>query len=155
LEKLTVIKLKSFIVNTNDYLNKILSSFNSFYKKLSLSFQLVDNFSDYFSFYIVNSKDKDITDTYLCKHDKVLEDSLVVYKIVIIISNTSIKDNVAMTISYVCLDYNILAKTIYYTVNVTSTKMELFAIRCGINQVIQLINVICIIVITDAIHLAR
>ena len=155
MEKLTLIKLKSFIVNTNNYLNRILSSFDSFYKELSPSFQLVDNFSDHFSFHTVNPKDKDITNIYLCKHDKVLEDSLVVYKTVIIISNTSIKNNIAMTISYVCLGYNILVKTIHYTVNITSTEMELFAIRCGINQVIQVINVICIIVITDAIHLVR
>jgi len=60
-----------------------------------------------------------------------------------------------MTILYVCLDYNILAKTIHYTVNVISTEMEFLAIRCGINQVIQVINVICIIVITNAIQLAR
>ena len=49
----------------------------------------------------------------------------------------------------------ILKKTIYYTVNVKITKAELFAIRCKINQAINIPEVFHIIVITDAIHLAK
>jgi len=45
-----------------------------------------------------------------------------------------------MSILHVCLGHNILAKTIHYAINAISTKIELFAIRCGINQVIQVIN---------------
>jgi len=46
-------------------------------------------------------------------------------------------------------------KTTYHAINVTSTEAELFVIRCGINQVIQVPNIEHIIVITDAIHTAR
>lgn len=70
-------------------------------------------------------------------------------------SDVSIKNNVAMSITYVCLGQNIVTKTIHYTVNVTSTKAELFAIRCRINQVIQVTDILYIIVITDAIHSVR
>jgi len=122
LEKLTSkqwLKVKSFIVVANNHLNGILPSFDSLHKKLSSGFQLLDNFHDHFSFHIVNHKNKDIKDTYLCKLNKVFEDSLTDSKTVIIISDTSIKNNVAMSISHICSDYNILAKTIYYAVNVT------------------------------------
>jgi len=54
-----------------------------------------------------------------------LEDSLVDSKTVIIISNTSIKNNVAMSISHVCLDHNILAKTIYHAISVILTEIKL------------------------------
>ena len=33
--------------------------------------------------------------------------------------------------------------------------MKLFAIRCGINQAIQIQNTLCIIVITDSIHVVE
>jgi len=50
---------------------------------------------------------------------------------------------------------NIHAKTIHYTVNVTTTEAELFAIRCSINQAVKVQNNTHIIVITDAIHAVR
>ena len=48
-----------------------------------------------------------------------------------------------------------MARTIYHVVNITSTEAELFTIRCGINQAIHVTNMSYIIVITDAIHLAK
>ena len=53
------------------------------------------------------------------------------------------------------MGHNILAKTIHYAINATLTKVELFTIRYGINQAVQVTEVMCIIIITDAIHLAR
>jgi len=63
----------------------------------------------------------------------IFKDSLCDTKIVIIISDANIKNNVAMSIAYVHSDENIVAKTIYYAVNVTLTEAELFVIKCGIN----------------------
>ena len=40
------LKVKSCIVNINNYLNGVFPPFNSFHKELSSSFQLVDNFPD-------------------------------------------------------------------------------------------------------------
>jgi len=48
-----------------------------------------------------------------------------------------------------------VAKTIYYAVNITTIEAELFTIRCGINQAIHIANTSYIIVVTDAIHLAK
>ena len=41
-----------------------------------------------------------------------------------------------MSIAHVHSGENIVAKTIYYAVNVTLTKAELFVIKCRINQMI-------------------
>ena len=48
-----------------------------------------------------------------------------------------------------------LTKTVHYTVNITSTEAELFAIRCGINQTLHFNNISKIIVITDSIYAAH
>jgi len=61
LEKLTPkqqLKFKSSIIDANNYLNGIFSSFDPFHKELSSNFRPVDNFPDLFSFQIVNYKDK-------------------------------------------------------------------------------------------------
>jgi len=48
-----------------------------------------------------------------------------------------------------------IIKMIHYAINVTSTKAELFAICCGINQAIGFPQVKKIIVITDFLHVAK
>lgn len=41
---------------------------------------------------------------------------------------------------------------IYHAVNVTTTEVELFTIRCGINQAVQIMDASHIIVITDSVY---
>ena len=60
-----------------------------------------------------------------------------------------------MPIAHIHSRLNTVAKTIYHAINITSTEVELFAIRCGINQVVQVTNASHTIVITNAIHLVR
>jgi len=67
----------------------------------------------------------------------------------------SIRNNVATSIAYIHSYSNIVKKTPHYTVNVTSTEAELFAIRYEINQAIQVPDVSYIIVITDAIYVVQ
>jgi len=58
------LKIKSPIMDSNNYLNKVFPSFDSLNKELSPGFCLVDNFSDHFSFHSVNQKDTDSLITY-------------------------------------------------------------------------------------------
>jgi len=48
------------------------------------------------------------------------------------------------------VDHNILAKTIHHAINVTSTKAQLFTIRYGINQAVQVTEAMCIIIVTNS-----
>jgi len=75
--------------------------------------------------------------------------------IVVIVSNASIKNNIAMSIAYVHSFNSPLKKTLYHAINITTTEAELFAIRCGINQAIQIPGTSHIIIITDALHMAQ
>ena len=70
-----------------------------------------------------------------------------------VVSDTSIKKNITMSIVHVHFHSNLIKKTIHHAVNVTSPEAELFIIRCGINQTIQIPNVAHIIIITNAMHI--
>ena len=63
------------------------------------------------------------------------------------VSNTSIKNNVAISIAYVHLFLNPIKKMIHHAVNIMSIKAELFAIRCNINKAIQIPNIVHITII--------
>ena len=56
----------------------------------------------------------------------------------VIITDASIKNNIAISISHIHRGQEIIIKAIYHTTNVNSTKAELFAIRCGINYATHL-----------------
>ena len=73
----------------------------------------------------------------------------------IIVSDMSIKNQVATLIAHIYIHNNSVIKTLYYAINVTFTEAELFAIRCDINQAIQLTNINHIIVITDLIYTTK
>ena len=44
---------------------------------------------------------------------------------------------------------------LHHAINITSIEVELFAIRCKINQAVQIPGSSHIIIITDAIHMAQ
>ena len=92
---------------------------------------------------------------HLCSLDKILNNSFSNPNTILVISNASIKNNVTTSLSHIYSGRSFLAKAIHHAVNVTSTEAELFSIRCGINQAVQVPNIECIIVITDAIHATR
>lgn len=108
-----------------------------------------------FYFHLANYKDKESREAYLWKLNKIFEDALLNPKSIIIIDDTSIKNNVTSLIFYVHSNLNFVTKTVYHTIKVTTTEIKLFAIRYGINQAIQISDISHIIVITDIIHLVR
>jgi len=72
---------------------------------------------------------------HICSLDKILDNSSLNPDTILIISDTSIKNNIITSLSHIHSGWSILAKTIYYAFNITSTEAKL-SIRCGINQVI-------------------
>ena len=146
-------KIKSSIVDTNNYLNKVFPLFNRLYKELSPGFHLANMFPNHFSFHTVNYKNTNTKTAYCNKLNKIFEEFLLNLNTIFIISNASVKKKVATSISHVQKDYNIIAKTIHHIMNITSTEVELISIKCKINQAVQLPNVDQIIVIINAILL--
>ena len=133
--------------------NKCFPSFIPLHSEFSPGLRVINKFSDHISFN-VHDKGKDDKSHAHQLDNMVLEFSSF-SSTTIIVSDTSIKNNVATSILHMHINNKILIKTIHHTVYVTSTKAELFAIRCGINQATNFDNVSKIIVITNSIHVAR
>ena len=66
----------------------------------------------------------------------------------LIITNASIKNNIAISIAYIHIYDKPIVKTLYYVVNINSMEAELFAIRCGINKATNSTGISKIIVVT-------
>ena len=73
----------------------------------------------------------------------------------IVITDASIKNDIATSISHIHIHNHPLIKMVHHATYVTSTEAELFAIRCGINQACSKNNISKIIVITDSIHATK
>ena len=145
--------IKSHLVNIANRFNESFPSFIPLYSEFSPGLRIIDNFSDHISFNVRN-KEKDN------KHrahqlDKLALESSPSSSTSIITSDASIKNDVATSLLHMHTYNRPIIKTIYHAVHVTSTEAKLFAIRCGINQALNLDNVSKVIVITDSIHVAR
>ena len=130
-----LLSMKQLSVDYKVSIITVFSSFNRLYKELFLSFQLIDTFPNHFLFYTTNYKDKEARTTYLKKLNKIFNNFILNPNNVIVIFNTSIKNNVIISILHIYHNQNIITKTIYHTINITSTEVELFSIRCGTIQI--------------------
>ena len=73
----------------------------------------------------------------------------------VVVLDTSIKNQVAISIFHIHSHNNPVIKIIHHVVRVISTEAEIFAIRCGIIQATYLSNINQIIVIIDSIHTVK
>ena len=115
----------------------------------------MDNFSDQFSFNLVNKteKEKDKTRTQELD-DMVLYNSSSPHT-ALVITDASIKNDIATSISHVHLVNRSLTKTVYHASFMTTIETEMFTIRCGINQACSNNFISKIIVVTNSIHAAK
>jgi len=112
--------------------NEFLSSFSPFYEEFSLGKRLIDSFLDYFSFHFQTQDVKN----HLYNLDNIIINVSSDPHSSIIISNASIRNNVATSILHIYSHDKPVIKIIHDVVNITTTEAELFAIRSGINQVV-------------------
>ena len=148
-------KIKSSINDANNHLNGIFPSFDSFNDKFCLRLRLIDSFSSCFLFHKANCCSNKSKRAYCNKLNELTFNILNEPNIVIVVLDTSIKDNIATSIAHVHSFNNHLKKMLHHAINITSTEAKLFALRCGINQAIQITDSFCIIVITDALHMVE
>ena len=126
-------KIKSFIVDVNNCLNRIFPLFNTLNSKIFPGSRLIDSFPSHFSFHQANCKDKQSKSVHLWELDKIIFKMLSSTNMVIVISNASIKNNIATSITHIHSFSNPIKKTLHYTINVIITKAKLFMIKCRIS----------------------
>jgi len=148
------LKIKSSVIDINNWLNGVFPTFDFLYSEFSSGCCLIDIFSSHFSFYHANHRNKESKAIQIHRLDEYIFKASTNSKSVVIVSDASIKNNITTSIVHVYSFSNPIKKMIHHTVNIVFTEAKLFAIRYGINQAIQIPGVSHIILITDAIHAA-
>jgi len=133
----------------------IFPSFSPLNSEFSLGHYIIDNFSNHFSFNLVNKNEKGKNKIHAQELDNMVLCNSPLPHTALVITDASIKNDIATSISHIHSVNYPLIKTVHHTSFVTSTEAELFAIRCGINQACSMNNVSKIIIITDLIHAAK
>jgi len=120
---------KGFIVDSNTKSYGIFLSLSPLDPEFSPGSRIIDNFSNRFSFNLVNKKGKNQSKI----RSQELDDIVLRYSsdphAAIVIMDASIKNDIATSISHIHLANHPLTKTVHHASFVTSTEAELFAIR--------------------------
>ena len=133
----------------------IFPSFSPLNQEFVSGLCIIDIFSNHLSFNLATKKDKEKDKIRVHKlNTMVLHNSLSPH-IALIITDASIKNNIAASILHIHIANCPLTKTVHHALFVTSMEAELFAIKCGINQACSNEVISKIIVIIDSIHTAR
>ena len=141
---------KDHLIDLNNKAYGIFSSFLPLHPEFVPGSRITDNFLNCFSFNLANKKEK-----YKIHFQEL--DEMVLHlsfspSMALVITDTSIKNDIAISISHVHSANQPIIKTVHHAAFVTSTKAELFAIRCGINQACIKENMLKIIIVTDSIY---
>ena len=146
---------KGHLINSKFKSYGIFPSFSPLDPEFAPRHRIIDNFSNRFSFNLANKKEKEKNNHHVQELDEMVLQNSLDPNTALVITNASVKNDIATSISHIHSANCPLIKTIHYASFVTSSEAELFAIRCGINQACSLNNVSKIIVVTDSIHMAK
>jgi len=146
---------KGHLINSFNKAYGIFPLFSPLNPEFSPGFCITDNFSGRFSFNLVNKKENEKDRIHTQKLDELVLHTSSSPHTALIVTDASIKNNIATSISHVHIANHPLTKTVHHVVFVTSMEAELFAIRCSINQACIKENVSKVIVVTDSIHAAK
>ena len=146
---------KGHLINSYNKSHGIFPSFSPLSIKFSPGPCIIDNFSDRFSFNLVNRKEKTKDNIRAQELNKIVLQVSSSPHTALVVTDASIKNNIATSISHIHLKNSSLTKTIHHALFVTSTEAELFAIRYSINQACSKNNILKIIIVTDSIHTAK
>ena len=106
-------------------------------------------------FHFLNRKSKHDIKSQSLKLDSITLHASSDLYLVVVITDISIKNQVATSRVHIHSHNRLVIKIVYYAVNVISIEVKLFAIRCGINQATCLPNIKYIFIITDFIYMAK
>ena len=133
--------------------NECFLSFTPLDSEFSPGCKVIDNFSECISFNICRKGNNN--KLYEQELDEMVLKNSSSPSVTIIVSDASIRNNIAISIAHIYVFDKPLMKTIHHAIHVTSTEVELFAIRCGINQSLSVNNLSKIVVITNSIHVVK
>ena len=145
--------IKGHFIDSNDKLYGVFPAFSFLHPEFNPGSKIIDIFPDCFSFNLA-SREKN-NKKYYQQLDKLTLQLSSSPHIAIVVTDASIKKDITTSISHMHIHNHPLTKMVHYAVYVTSTEAELFAIRCGINQVCSKENISKIVIITNSIYATK
>ena len=138
-----------------NHFNKVFPSFNPINPELFPSHRIIDTHANHFSFHLFSKQVSHNIKFCVQELDKIAIESLDNPSTALIVTDASIKNNVATSIAHIHVQDKPITKTLHHVLNITSTKAELVTIRCGINQATSIDNIFKIIIVMDSIHAVK
>jgi len=112
------VKIRNTVVNINNRFNEVFSAFNSLNREFSLGLRIINSFTNHFSFHSFKKSSGEFLKSYLLLLNDLMISSLLNFFYALIVTDTSIKNNIATSITYIYICNKDVIKTIYYVVNV-------------------------------------
>jgi len=112
--------------------NEVFPAFDSLNPEFTSGCRVIDSFSGCFSFHSFNRQNKESLSSYFHQLNSLALSLLENPSHALIITDTSVKNNVATSIAHVHIHNKPVVKTLHYVVNINSTEAKLFTIKYGI-----------------------
>ena len=125
--------VKGHVVDIDNRFNKVFSFFSPLHLEFSLGNRVINNFPDQFSFNLYSKRKDNNMKSCIQQLNKMTIESLSDPSCTVIIIDTSVKNDITMSILHTHVYNKPFIKTFHYAVYITSSEAELFTIRCGIN----------------------
>jgi len=138
-----------------NYFNEVFPSFDPTNPEFFPGNRIIDTHANHFSFHLFNKHISHNIKSHIQKLDKIALESSDILSLALVVTNASIKNNVATSIVHIHVCDKPIMKTLHHALNIMSTKAKLFAIRYGINQATNNCAISKIIVVMDSIHMAQ
>jgi len=147
--------LKSHVIDIDNRFNEVFPAFDPINLELQSGNRISDTFSNQFSFHSFSSSNNPSFKSCIQQLDALAVDSSTFSCNALVITDISVKNNVALSIAHIHVFNKPVVKTLHHAVNITAQEAEFFTIRCGINHAVLSHDTSRIIVITDSIHVAK
>ena len=146
---------KSHMVDIDNRFNEVFPAFNSINSKFHPSNRIVDLFPNRFSFYLFSRSSNHSFKSCIQQLNTLAIESSSSLSDTLVITDASVKNNVASSIAHIHVFNKPVVKTFYHAINVTFSEAKFFSIRCSINHTIFSQEILKIIVVTDSIHVTK
>jgi len=147
--------IKGHLVDMKNRFNEVFPFFDLINLELFPGHIIIDSYANHFSFHFFTKWVSHNIKPRVQELDKITIELLDDPSIALIVTDASVKNNVTTSIAYIHVQDKPIMKTFHHTLNIMSTKAELIAIRCGINQATSIDNISKIIIVMDSIHTVK
>ena len=148
-------KIRGIVINMDNRFNEVFLVFDPLNKEFSPGLRIINSFTNHFSFHPFKKSSRESLKSHLLLLDDLTISSSLDSSYTLVVTDASIKNNVATSIAHIYICNRDIIKIIHYAVNILFLEAELFTIRYVINQATNVLSILKIIGIIDSLHTTR